>query len=292
MEEKFVRIFRRKLVSDLKSLYGQEEAESLGKMAMEFICQQDWRTLSLLPDRVFDNKEGQLAAEIHQRLLAYEPIQHIIGTAHFYGRDFQVSPAVLIPRGETEELVQWAISCASSGNANQNLSILDIGTGSGCIPVTLALELGNRHRIQGTDLKPEALKVAKANALLHQVKVDFTQENIFETTKDSHQQLDLITSNPPYIPLAEKQGLLPNVKDYEPGSALFVSDQNPLVFYKKIIERADNWLKPGGYLLFEIHEDYGQEVLALFPKSRWEELEVRKDLFQKDRMVGGRKSLI
>lgn len=219
-----------------------------------------------------------------ERLKSGEPIQYILGHGPFYGREFKVSPATLIPRNETEELVHLIIK----ENPRVNLRILDIGTGTGCIPITLALEMKNPE-VFALDISEDALEIAKENAKTLQAKVKFLPYDILTETPPLS-DLDLIVSNPPYIPINEKEQMHRNVLDFEPHLALFVSTDDPLVFYKKIAEKGKHLLKPHGKLYFEINERFGNEVVRVLSALDYKEIRIIKDLNGKDRIVSGKKS--
>ncbi|MDP2041787.1 MAG: peptide chain release factor N(5)-glutamine methyltransferase [Algoriphagus sp.] len=216
-----------------------------------------------------------------ERLKTGEPIQYILGHGPFYGREFKVSPATLIPRNETEELVHLIIK----ENPQPNLRILDIGTGTGCIPITLALEM-QEPEVFGVDISDEALEIATFNAKKLKADVTFSKCDILlETPKLTG--LDILVSNPPYIPIEEKKLMHQNVLDFEPHLALFVSDGDPLIFYKKIAETGMKLLKPFGKIYFEINERYGSHVADLLSESGYDKVRVIQDLNGKDRMVSG-----
>jgi release factor glutamine methyltransferase len=222
-------------------------------------------------------------SSIIQRLNQDEPLQYVLGEAEFYGRRFMVSPDVLIPRPETEILVQFVVDHFHS--QNQNLSLLDIGTGSGCISITLALEIPMASLI-ATDISDAALAVANTNAERLNAKIQFHQHDILRNEL-IFGKLDAVVSNPPYILEREKTTLARNVRHYEPGSALFVSDAEPLVFHKAIASKAGKVLKEGGLLITEINEVLGQEAANLFESLGYSEVKVIKDLHGKNRFVSG-----
>jgi release factor glutamine methyltransferase len=217
------------------------------------------------------------------RINTGEPVQYILGEAEFYGRTFLVNPAVLIPRPETEELVHeiWKVRAAQ-------LKILDIGTGSGCIPITLALEIP-RAEIFATDVSPEALRVASQNARKLQANVFFIHHDILKDELPVN-DLDVVVSNPPYISIREMDQMKKNVVAYEPHLALFVPDDNPLLFYEAIAARARTSLKWNGTLIVEINERFGSAVSALFASYDFKNVEIIKDMSGKDRIVRGTKT--
>jgi release factor glutamine methyltransferase len=220
---------------------------------------------------------------ILEKLKIQIPIQYIIGTTHFYGLEFIVDENVLIPRPETEELVDWIVKLNSKLSKKKNLKILDIGTGSGCIAVSLAKNIPNSE-VFAIDVSEKALAIAKKNAILNKVPVTFLHKNILET-KDLNQKFDIIVSNPPYVRNLEKAEIKPNVLDNEPHLALFVPDNDPLIFYKKIAELAAANLNPNGQLFFEINQYLGKETQELLEYIGLKNIELRKDIYGNDRMI-------
>ncbi len=219
--------------------------------------------------------------EIQKRLLNNEPVQYILQEAWFYDIPLYVDSNVLIPRPETAELVDWIIK---ENQQSQNLSILDLGTGSGCIPIVLKRKLP-QAKVYACDISPEALAVARKNASRHQAEIDFFLLDILNTSEwDKIPQVDILVSNPPYVPENNKESLRPNVLDFEPGIALFVADRNPLLFYEKIAELGLKTLKPGGRIYVEIHEELGSEVMTLLQSKQYNTI-LKQDMQGKDRMV-------
>lgn len=212
------------------------------------------------------------------RLKTGEPIQYILQKAPFYGREFLVSPDTLIPRNETEELVHLIIK----ENKAAGLKILDIGTGSGCIPVTLALEM-NKPDVHALDISEPALRIASENAKLLQAKVDFQLCDILHQSPDIV-DLDILVSNPPYVLESDKSQMHTNVLAYEPWVALFVPDEDPLLFYRTIAEKGKQLLRPGGKIYFEIHETKGKSIRELLVDLGYLHVKVLKDLNGKDRI--------
>ncbi|MAZ72626.1 MAG: protein-(glutamine-N5) methyltransferase, release factor-specific [Flavobacteriaceae bacterium] len=226
----------------------------------------------------------EISAKFHtalQRLQNHEPIQYIIGETEFYGLPFIVTPATLIPRPETEELVHWIIE--ESKNQKSDFKILDIGTGTGCIAVSLAKNIKNAQ-VSALDISAEAIKVAQKNAAIHKVEVTFFQADILKT-KTLPQQYHVIVSNPPYVRNLEKAHMQPNVVQHEPESALFVTNEDPLLFYRKITQRAKTHLTPNGSLYFEINEYLSKEMKQLLEQEGFTEIELKKDMFGKYRML-------
>jgi release factor glutamine methyltransferase len=215
-----------------------------------------------------------------ERLKRYEPIQYVIGDTEFYGLEFKVNPSVLIPRPETEELVAWIID---EHKKKQQISILDIGTGSGCIAVALAKHLVN-STVYALDVSLEALSLAKENTLTNDVNVEFIEADIFDWNFGDL-QFDVIVSNPPYVRELEKEAMSANVLDHEPHLALFVKDDDALLFYRTISKVANKILKPNGQLYFEINESLGKDINDLLSNSGYSDVQLKKDHFQKDRMI-------
>lgn len=218
---------------------------------------------------------------IAARLNKHEPIQYILESAHFYGRDFFVKEGVLIPRPETEELVHLIIK----ENRLNKPAILDIGTGSGCIPITLALEIPEA-KVMSSDVSKKALEIAARNASELKANVQLIHADLFQWNT-SLPDLDIVVSNPPYIPSKEKELMRKNVLDFEPDLALFVPDNDPLKFYKKIVESFLPKLKRGGKFYFEIHEIFGFEVKELMLSNNLQDIRIIKDLSGKDRIATG-----
>ncbi|MBE0638441.1 MAG: peptide chain release factor N(5)-glutamine methyltransferase [Bacteroidales bacterium] len=221
-----------------------------------------------------------------KELKKFRPIQYIFGETVFFGLQLLVDEHVLIPRPETEELVLWIVG----EHKNQGpLSILDIGTGSGCIALALKKELP-LATVQGCDVSADALKIAEKNAAANNLTVSFFLMDMLKPDEWTRQpQFDVIVSNPPYVTNAEKQLMQPNVLNYEPAGALFVSDEDPLVFYRSILHFAENQIRPGGKIYFEINERFGDQMIRLLTDAGYQNVELRKDLSGKDRMISGLK---
>jgi len=236
------------------------------------------------------NKEKRLTeSEIHflqhslKRLKQHEPLQYITGRAYFHDLNFKVNPAVLIPRPETEELVEWIFD---SHKSSHSLKLLDIGTGSGCIAISLKKKLPEID-VYAIDVSEEALEVARENALSMDIKLRFELLDILDvTSRASLPVFDIIVSNPPYVIPADKEKMLPNVSEHEPPLALFV-ENDPLVFYKEIIAFSKDHLNTGGNLFFECNESNAKKVEDLMHQSGFKDIELRKDMQGKDRMIRG-----
>lgn len=232
------------------------------------------------PIQLSEEEEDRLERTL-QRLEAHEPIQYVLGQAPFYGRLFKVRPGVLIPRPETEELVHRIVF---RHQQNRALKILDIGTGSGCIAISLALELAG-SRVMAVDVSEDALLLAKENAEQLQAEVQFIQANILKESPAEAEGLDILVSNPPYVMEQEAQLMQPNVLEWEPHLALFVKNEDPLLFYRRITALATTYLKPGGCLYFEINEACGDGVAELLRQAGFTAIAILKDMQGKDRIA-------
>lgn len=274
-----MRISPNELRNRLKICYSASEAAALARILCCEMLEQ--RTTDYVLDEPLDLNEEQSGRmeEILTRLLRYEPIQYIEGKARFLGRDFHVEPGVLIPRPETEELVERMLK-----EVPAKARIADIGTGSGCIAVTLALEVPGAQ-VQAWDISEAALQVAKQNAQALQANVDFIQRDVLVWEPEEREALDIIVSNPPYVTEAERAGMEPNVLLYEPEGALFVPNNDPLRFYRRIGQLGRDLLVPGGKLYFEINRAYGEETCALLRRQGYTDVHTDKDLSGNDRFV-------
>jgi release factor glutamine methyltransferase len=280
-----IKEYRAQFIQELTSMYGEGEAESFFYLILEEKQQLKRIDLALQPDLVFSASAIKVWNLILEQLKLEIPIQYLLGKASFYGLDFEVNENVLIPRPETEELVDWIISQNLRISESQNLKILDIGTGSGCIAISLAKNLPNAQ-VFAIDVSEKALVTAEKNAVLNEVAVTFIQQNILETL-DLEQEFDIIVSNPPYVRNLEKEEIKKNVLDNEPHLALFVEDNDALVFYRKIAELAQKNLSNSGQLYFEINQYLGKEMVELLEGMNFKNVELRKDIYGNDRMMKG-----
>ncbi len=275
-------------VMELEPLYDSNEARTLFNMAAEKVLTISSGELIMQKDLDISFIDLQKLLSILNDLQIGKPIQHILAEAHFYGLVFNVDENVLIPRPETEELVDWIISVCSkqfavdSLTSPERLTILDIGTGSGCIPITLKKHLPNA-KVSTLDVSPEAIAVARQNAIQIGTEINFTVADILTFT--SEEKFDIIVSNPPYIRDLEKKDMHNNVLLHEPHLALFVSDEDPLLFYNAIADFAKTNLKPNGQLYFEINEYLGKETIEMLIGKSFVDIELRQDMQGKDRMV-------
>lgn len=224
---------------------------------------------------------------IVKRLQNHEPFQYILGETFFYDLIIRCDERALIPRPETEELVEWIIQTTDKAMPYQ---IVDYCTGTGCVALALKSQLV-QSTVLATDISSDALALAKKNAMLLNLSVNFLEENALLNDSDNFEinSLDVIVSNPPYIPMKDKSQMEKNVLDFEPHMALFVSDDNPLIFYKAIAEKANKLLKPSGYLFFEMHEDFAIQTKDLVESMGFDEVEIKQDLQGKNRMLRAKK---
>jgi release factor glutamine methyltransferase len=286
-----IKEYRTQFIQELTAMYDAGEAESFFYLILEEKQQLKRIDLALQPDLVFS--EGEIAAwnSILEELKLEIPIQYLLGKTSFYGLDFEVNENVLIPRPETEELVDWILSNAQKISKSSSLKILDIGTGSGCIAISLAKNLPNAQ-VFAIDVSDKALATAKKNAIRNGVNVRFIEQNILEVVTLSaveglEQEFDIIVSNPPYVRNLEKEEIKKNVLDNEPHLALFVEDHDALIFYKKIAELAQKNLTHSGQLYFEINQYLGKEMVDLLEGMNFKNVELRKDIYGNDRMTLG-----
>lgn len=257
------------VMSTLKPLYGDREARNIAKY--------------LIPEFVF--LSGLDLQKALRRLANKEPWQYVIGKEWFYDLELQVNEHTLIPRPETEELVYRILQQLGGGEKK----VLDIGTGTGCIALALKSKRTS-WSVSACDVSASALDVARKNAFSNQLEVDFFQEDILNPQHSDEPSWDVIVSNPPYIPMREKELMSSHVLDYEPHSALFVEDDDPLIFYRKIGEYALQNLKPSGWLFFELNEFHADATRELIQKLGFQQVEVVLDLMEKPRMLQAQKA--
>lgn len=270
----------------LEKVYPKEEITSMFFIALKHIQSEDRVYYALHQQDEISSAISDTYLKVIDQLQLEVPIQYIFGETEFFGLTFQVNENTLIPRQETEELVAWIIEEIDSNKKSENITILDIGTGSGCIPISIAKNT-TKTNVKALDISTKALKIAKSNALINNAKVDFKQLDIL--TQDLKLNYDIIISNPPYVRELEKQEIKKNVLDYEPHLALFVKDTNPLLFYNRIADLALTHLNPSGSLFFEINQYLGEETIELLKEKGFVNIELRKDLFGNDRMIKAKK---
>lgn len=274
-----VKEFKARFTGALLDLYPKTEIFSLYNLLVE--AELGWSRIdqALHPNRRLNKEQQSRLFSALARLKKEEPIQYILGYTEFYGLQFNVNPQVLIPRPETGELVAWIVG----EQAEKPVKILDIGTGSGCIAVSLAKNLP-AATIYALDISREALETAKENAVQNNVHIEMIEKNILDIP-DIGIDFDVIVSNPPYVRESEKVWMRKNVLAYEPGLALFVKDEDPLLFYRKIIEFSQQNMKKNGSVYFEINEFLKKELTALLRTCRDMDFEFKKDFYGKSRML-------
>jgi release factor glutamine methyltransferase len=272
----------------LKTLYQQGEAENISDWVFENVTglkrwqRRENKTQELKGSdlKMIENYLGEL--------LKYKPVQYVLNEAWFYKMKFFVNENVLIPRPETEELVEWIVADLRKETDSKQTNIIDIGTGSACIPISLKKEFPKTF-VTATDVSEKALSVAKRNATELNAAIDFYQINFLKEDEwEGLSRYDIIASNPPYIPINEKEILSKNVTDFEPEIALFVENNDPFIFYKKISKFAKTHLKENGKIYVEVHEEYAKEVKVIFENAGFIS-EIKKDMYGKERMVRGKK---
>jgi len=271
---------------ELAEIYSNSEIEFIFFWLAEKNLERPASLLKLAVDDEWDKVQESNARFIFQliELKKHTPFQYVIGETEFYGLNFFVNENVLIPRPETEELIEWILQ----DNPNFSGKMLDIGTGSGCIPITLKKHITNAE-IYALDFSEKALQTAQNNAGFHQTEIEFIQMDFLNFDENKLPKLDIIISNPPYIAESEKSEMHENVLKFEPNSALFVPDQNPLIFYQKIAEFAQMNLNPNGQIYLEINQKLGLETENIF-KNLGYETELRKDISGNYRMIKARKA--
>lgn len=274
---------KKRFCFELKELYPTHEIESFFYLLAEHILALSRVELALTKVNLtkkqifyFENAILQLKKE--------KPIQYITGSTLFYNLPFYVNENVLIPRPETEELINEVLK---NTNCQQKINILDVGTGSGCIAISLAKNIKNAN-VYGLDISEKALEIAKKNAVLNKVKISFLKKDILQTTNLQNLQFDIIVSNPPYVRNSEKKDIRNNVLLYEPHIALFVENNNPLLFYNKIADFAKKNLHKNGLLFFEINQYLGKDTCQLLINKGFSKVLLKKDFYNNDRMIQAR----
>lgn len=287
-----IKNYKNRFLQALSSLYDEKEVESFFYLTLEKLHQKKRIDLALQPDLSMDETQLSQWETVLTELKIYKPIQYILGETEFYGLPFLVNENVLIPRPETEELVELIVS-SFKFQVSSSLKILDIGTGSGCIPISLKKNLPSAE-VFAIDVSTNALEVAQKNAEINGVEVNFIQTDILKVNDlkklpTSNFQLptffDIIVSNPPYVRNLEKAEINPNVLEFEPHLALFVEDNDALLFYRKITELAKNHLSENGKLYFEINQYLGKETVVLVESYGFKNVLLIKDIYGNDRMI-------
>ena len=280
-----------KFDTELQSLYDKPEINSIKYLAISEITKLSKSHLRAFPEMEFTSAHSEKLIDTLHQLITGKPIQYILGETEFYGLTFKVTPAVLIPRPETEELVEWVLKeyQVASSEYQDGLSILDIGTGSGCIPITLKKCLPEAQ-VSAIDISKDALEIAKQNADLNQVEVNFIEQDILQPNLAiCNTHYSILISNPPYVTNSEKAEMHTNVLAHEPHLALFVDDNNPLIFYNAIADFALQHLEKDGLLFLEINENLGAKTVELLQHKGFSNIELRQDMRRKDRMIKAQK---
>ena len=263
----------------IEHLYSEQERMHIARMVAASLSKEPESRYLIERDEVVDIPS--LESKVDE-LAKGRPVQYVIGHQEFCGLDIEVGEGVLIPRPETEELVAWATEKASEFNQTR---ILDVCTGSGCIALALAQQIKDA-KVTAIDISEEALAIARRNEERLQCGVEFMQDDALAHLPNlTNREFDIVVSNPPYIPISERESMHINVTDYEPEIALFVDDNDPLIFYREIARRAKELLSPKGYLLFEVHESLAKETAEMLHKQGYRQIELRHDCFDKPRMI-------
>ncbi len=281
--------FKTKLHSELEQIYPKNEIDTFYKLLIAHQLNYSSVDSALNLQKVISSEKLDFLFDAVDELANEKPIQYIIGETEFYGLSFKVNEDTLIPRPETEELVHWILKEIETSNKKSNLRILDIGTGSGCIAITLAKHIPNVD-VYAIDVSKNALEMATINAQSNDVAIDFIHANILKTSNLSELisntfHFDIIVSNPPYVRNLEKEEMQANVLQYEPHQALFVKDTNPLLFYDKIAELSVSSLSENGFLFFEINQYLHKETVQLLKEKKYTSIDLKKDLFDNFRMI-------
>jgi release factor glutamine methyltransferase len=274
---------RRNIIEATRQLYELDEASNIAELLMENITKLSRSERIIKGNESLSTPQKRLLQSLISRLQQHEPIQYIIHEAWFAGMRFYVDRNVLIPRPETEELVEWVAKELKSQKSK--IKILDIGTGSGCIAIALKKKMPGIE-MWACDVSDEALNVARLNADTLHATIDFVPVNFLDTNQRKQLPVvDVIVSNPPYVPKSETKKMKKNVVEYEPSTALFVPDNDPMIFYKAIAEFGMEKLSKGGSIYAEICEDYAEQAKDLFLSKGYQTIELKKDLQGKDRMI-------
>jgi release factor glutamine methyltransferase len=267
----------------LADVYDAQEIEAITMLTLSELLDTSKAKLKAFPETEITLTQHVRLENVLAALKTGQPLLYILGYTEFYGLKFNVNPSVLIPRPETEELVQWIIESVKA-SATPVVNLLDIGTGSGCIAITLKKYLPQVN-VYAIDISAAALNTARQNAGLNEVEVNFIEADILNFVNAGLPKFDLIVSNPPYVTMTDKMQMHLNVTDFEPHTALFVPEEDPLLFYNAISNFAKNNLTAGGQLFFEINESYGKQTVDLIRDNLFINIELRQDLPGRDRMI-------
>lgn len=269
---------------ELAGLYPKTEIKAFVRLILEHVFGLSYTDQVLQRRKKADEPLKKSVVEVVERLKAFEPIQYILGETEFFGMKLKVNPAVLIPRPETEELISWVLE----QRTEENPAVLDVGTGSGCIALALKKSF-NGAEVWAVDFSQQALQIAHENGRKNSLDVNFFQADILSWENYEWRNFSLIVSNPPYVRESEKGVMSDNVLKYEPETALFVPDSDPLLFYRRIAEFAQRHLEENGWLYFEINEAFGNETHRLLENAGFCSVETKHDLSGKARMIRCRK---
>jgi release factor glutamine methyltransferase len=270
----------------LETLYDARETGAITLMVLEELTGMSRAKVKAFPEEEITPDVFEKLTAILNELKTGKPVQYILGTAEFYGLTFLVNAATLIPRPETEELVEWVLESQKLKVESQKLSVLDIGTGSGCIAISLKKNLKYAN-VSAIDISANALAIAKQNAIINEADVIFIEHDILSADylKIASLKPDIIVSNPPYVTLQDKTQMHVNVNNFEPHTALFVPENDPLIFYRAIADFAAAHLNVNGLLFFEINENFGKQTVELLQYKGFMSIELRQDMSGRDRMV-------
>lgn len=272
----------RYLAQSLQEIYSKGESQTIARWVLEHVTGRNETQSHINQKNDLEEKEIAFLKICREELLKHKPVQYVLNESYFFGMKFYVDENVLIPRPETEELVEWVIKfCTATHLSSPN--ILDIGTGSGCIALALKKNIRSTN-ISAIDISSDALNVAKKNADIHHLRINFFQSSILEKLDTAISGFDILVSNPPYITVDEAKNMEKNVLAYEPHQALFVRDNNPLLFYTAIEERAAEILKPNGHIFLELNAQFAMDTQEMFRKKNWNAI-LKKDMSGNYRML-------
>ncbi|UOE52627.1 peptide chain release factor N(5)-glutamine methyltransferase [Mucilaginibacter sp. SMC90] len=269
----------------INGVYDINETEAITLLIIAEVTGMSRASIKAFSERALTAEQSERIKNILIELKTGKPVQYVLGFTEFYGLPFKVNPYVLIPRPETEELVEWILEGERLKAKGERFCLLDIGTGSGCIAISLKKNLADAE-ISAIDISEGALKTAKENAMLNEVEINFIQADILNTKPGNEGAgYNIIVSNPPYVTLDDKKQMHSNVTDFEPHTALFVPEHDPLIFYRAIADFALNNLLTDGLIYFEINENLGKETVELLTDKGFKNISLRKDMSGRDRMI-------
>ncbi len=291
------------LTNELTPFYAIDEASAISSLVLASITHSTRSERALKKEEVLVVKDLHRLTEVHHRLMQHEPVQYILGETHFHGLKLYLDKNVLIPRPETEELVEWIVADvkrnglpvfdkkSNEADETSKLKILDVGTGSGCIALALKNQMP-KAEVWGCDVSDEALNIARRNGSELNIRVDFQGVDFLDFAQQrTLPTVDIVVSNPPYIPGRDKNSMQLHVLNFEPHKALFVPNEDELIFYKALANFGKERLYDNGCIYAEVHENFCQSVVALFENEAYRNVEIKKDMQGKERMVKAVKSL-